>query len=262
VLNIFNAWHAVLVSWYAPVVHGEKGKERYYEMTLKISKLFQFLTINIGLVFMIVGPTYLLVIVNLYHYEQVYLHAASCLIAYGFQFMLTMLYYIPPTIINLEQKSMPLLLIHLKVAGLYLLSYMALIPLVGLAGIPLGYSLGNVGFYILCKRQIEKRDFKIGFEKASFKKIVSGAIPAFAIVLVSLVGNRYLLDQTITLDLLFFKIPFPLTAFVTNIILGLAMLLIMLVTIKRHRFFSDDDKEMLSQLLGKRVFKYTAKMLF
>jgi len=261
VLNIFNSWHTVLVSWYAPIIHGENNKERYYEITKKISKIFQFLTVNIGLIFMLVGPLYILVIVRLFEIDQLYLQGAFCLLAYGIQFMLTMFYYMSPTVINLEEKSFPILMIHVKASVLYLSAYFVLIPLLGLAGIPLGYALGNVYFYILCKRLIKKHSFRVGFAKESCKKILVAVVPAIVIIMIAFVCD-IIFSQTSPLNLVFFEIQFPFTAFCITMALGLVMILAIVLILKRLRFFTSDDKEMLSQLLGKRIFKYVAKIIF
>lgn len=259
--NIFNSWHQVLVSLYSPVIYGENSKEKYKIMSQKISKYFQFLTFFIGLGFMAFVPVYVSIITTLYHYYTVFYQAVLTLYIFGLRYIFVFFDYVSPSIIVIEKGSIPILTIHAKVSGIYLLCYVITIAIFGLPGIPLSFLIGNLIFYYLIRRRVETHAFEIGFNKVSLRSIIIASIPAF-LAIPTIYFCVVTFKETIILSLIFFEIEFPIVAFLLSAGIFFVMMGAMLSLLRHFKFFSQDDADLLNQLLGKRLFGLISKFIY
>jgi len=224
-----------------------------------MSKIFQFISFSSGVGIFMFGSIYMSIICIIFYSNNVYDQASICLIIYGLYFILQSLYYIPPSIIDIETKSKPILMIYLISSSIYLISYLVLIPLIGIVGIPCASILGNLSFVTICAKRIKKNNFTIGFDSHSLKKITIASIPAMSALPFSYLISKFF-QVRITLTILYFNFEFPILAFILTIVLAIFIFVPFIFILKKLKFFEYEDNLLFNQLIGTRFGKIISKI--
>ena len=137
-------------------------------------------------------------------------------------------------------------------------SFFVFIYLFGMIGVPLGQLTGFIVYNLLCKRDVEKK-YTIGFDWASFKKLLAAALPlALIIPLLFLITA----DQTnfALVDFVFFKFYVSLENLIITTTFLLVGLLGFLWIIRHLGLFTHSDSLLITQIIGKRFGKYFEKL--
>lgn len=260
VLVIFNSLHSILTVHYASIIYKENRQEKYYKTTWEISKLFQLISFIIGFLFIMGAPFFNKFITSVYYSsEDIFLIGTMTMIFFGVFILLNTFYYIPPTMVNIFDKSTVILKVHAKSSVIYLLSYLILIRFFGMVGIAIGQLIGFIFFLIFNVKEIQK-ELKIGFDMISFKKIILASIPFVisTIILIIIAKNDVNLWE-ITLNQRI--IAFPWITFLYSVILILLSFLTFILLMRKMHVFSETDHNMFLSLFGKKIGKIFVKLL-
>jgi len=249
---IFDALYQILITYYAPVIYGEDNKRNFSNITFRISKLFLFISFLIGLGIVLFSSNFILIICIIFKYNDIFDQASICLMLYGLFFIFKFLYYIPPSVIDLESKSNPILIIHLKSTILYLSAYLLLIPLIGLIGIPCALTIGTTGFTYFCLKRIKYNQFDVKFDILALKKILISSIPIIIFIPISYFISKYM-NADIIIIFIFLKIGFPLQSFLMTTFLFVSVFLIFIILLRKLGFFNSEDSILFDQLIGKKI---------
>lgn len=246
---IYNTLNSVITVYYSTIIYEDNAQEEYTKITYQLSKIYIFISFLIGFGFMLISPLVIKILVTLFDYSELYTTGTITMILYGFYFLASTFYYIPPTLLNMYKKSYKIVKIKAFSVMIYLIGYFLFIGTLGMIGIPIGLTSGFLFYILLAKYYISKK-FKIGFDRVFFFKMMISSIPiiiSIPLLYFFTIGDQSLLIIHLVGDLQF---TIPYIVVIVNISVILIVLCIFILLSRKITLFSQSDAVLFKKLFG------------